>query len=338
MLKDPLWDFEKLGNGIHLYEPPATSTPSLPSISGAAASEAQPTLIICCVWMFAAARHAAKYFHHYQLLYPEAQILLLQNNIMNITIRPDRLQIQAMTPAVEAVKESIRKNPHSHILVHAFSGGGCHSVVQLAQAYRENIESVPDARDLPLEIPISAMVLDSSPPHGSPPLQTAVTASLSFLPKASMSQRLLATPVAWAVIGSCALLNDLGLVESSPSKIWRCLNDPEGPFLFNHDHVVDRLGFNPSKRTIPRTYIFSKDDQLVPHEHIVLHAAEASSKCEVLASDADSKESIRLEEFIGSAHVNHVSVDAQRYWQLVNDTVEKGFAMDEQTQRLMSTA
>lgn len=142
---------------------------------------------------------------------------------------------------------------------------------------------------------------------------------------------MLATPIAWAVIGSCALFNEVGFIESSPSKIWRCLNDPEGPFLFKYDHVRDGLGFNPSKRTVPRTYIFSKEDQLVPHDHIVLHAAEARSKCEVLSSDADPKEVIRLEEFMGSAHVNHVSVDKQRYWQLVNDTVETGLAMVEQT-------
>ncbi|KIW13707.1 hypothetical protein PV08_08898 [Exophiala spinifera] len=327
MQKDPLWDFQQLADGIHLYQPPAASTflASAPDTG----SDVQPTLIICCVWMYAAPRHAAKYFRQYQLLFPEAQILLLQNNFMNVTVTPDWVQMQALAPAVEALKNSFRKNPHSTVFVHAFSGGGCHSAIQLAQAYRENIQSGSKSEELPLEIPISAMVLDSSPPHGSPPLQTAVAAALSFLPKKSVTRRMLATPIAWAVIGSCALFNDLGLIESSPSKIWRCLNEPDGSFLFKHDHAVDTLGFNPSKRTVPRTYIFGKGDQLVPHEHIVLHAAEARNKCVVFASEADPNESIRLEEFIGSPHVNHVSVDTQRYWQLVKDTVERGLAIDE---------
>lgn len=336
MQKDPFWDFEELGEGIHLHRPPSSAPTNL-SLLSTASSYTQPGLVICCVWLFAAARHAAKYIRQYQLIYPNARILLLQNNLMNVTLTPDWIQMQALSPAVEAVKDFLVTERDPTILVHVFSGGGAHSAVQLAQAYHEDIGYAANPSSaLPPEIPISALVLDSCPPHGNPPLHTAAASILSFIPKTSVFTRVIACPFAWGLIGGCALFNELGLVESSPSKIWRCLNDPEGPFLkrsdIGHDHNIKIVatpgaGGAGREKIIPRTYIFSKEDQLVPHEHVVLHAAEARRHCGLLEPSADAKDAVRLEEFMGSMHVNHVSLDPVRYWRLVTETVERSAAM-----------
>jgi len=169
ILKEPLWEFIELGDGQHLYTPPQSIKDSGTPFS--TTSTVHPGLIIFCSWLFAAPRHMAKYTSQYQLLYPRARILLLQNNLHNTSWLPDSVQMQTLRPSVAAVQDFLKMNSVSLregardggdpiILLHAFSNGGTHIAVQLAQSFREAVVNSPA---LPSEIPFSALILDSCP-------------------------------------------------------------------------------------------------------------------------------------------------------------------------------
>jgi hypothetical protein len=193
-----LSDFIKLNDGQHWYKPPGggsfAGSPAIPPT-------AQPDLVIFCAWAFAAPKHILKYITQYRATYPRAQILLLQNSLANLTWTPERTQMHRLTPTVIALKAFLEGNTSSDgsgaggprskspvILVHAFSNGGAHSMVQLAQAYRDGLasnspsssSSSPQPR-LPAELPVSAIILDSCP--GRADFQTLVKVALTSVPK-----------------------------------------------------------------------------------------------------------------------------------------------------------
>lgn len=330
--KDPLHDFTKLGNGIHIYAP--TSLAVNPISAASDTPTAAPGLVILCPWMFAARRHISRYSRQYQIMYPGARILLLENNIMNITLRPDRKQMQTLRPAVDAIKEFLRNQLSKDvggadpvILLHAFSAGGSHSGVQVAQAYRENVRASPSESSLlPPEIPISALVLDSCPTIPKMEISVAVEVTMSAIPSKGVFSRAVALLFAYAVVLSTVLLHELGVAMSGTSKVWYSLNDPTGPFLIKdasrryHNDAEHAKG---AATVVPRTYVYSKNDRLVSYRHILEHGAEARRACVAVSPDSDPECKINLEEFVGSMHVNHVSLDADRYWRVVKKTVER---------------
>ena len=242
--------------------------------------------------------------------------------------------MQALEPGVQAVKDFLKTDRSSNdikeqnkpiVLVHAFSNGGSHSAIQLAQAYRESIRSFSADSfplSLPPKLPISALMLDSCP--GRPEFMLGVQIIMSFIPPASTILRAVARPFAYALVTGVAALHELGIAEPISDKLWRELNSPAGAFLVgNHDAAasMSSVGSYTSGRFIPRTYIFSKKDNMVPERNVLEHALEARRMTRL--NDAQARDVIRLEEFVGSMHVNHVSMDRERYWALVKETVER---------------
>ncbi len=118
------------------------------------------------------------------------------------------------------------------------------------------------------------------------------------LPKNAVVQTL-GVGVVVATLGFLAVLHMMGVSELFLAKAFRELNQP--PFL---------------KGEVPRAYIYSKSDAVMQETDILQHAADA--KASLKTSPADSI--VRVEEFVGSQHVNHVSIDPERYWGIVADT------------------
>jgi hypothetical protein len=230
------------------------------------------------------------------------------------------------------------------ILVHAFSNGGSHSAVQLAQAYRTNIQAIrsssassPDAQsDFPPELPVSALVLDSAP--GVANFFIGVNVALSVMPKSATLSRWLFAPVACLVIAGIQSAHYLGIAEDIASKIWRCLNDPRGPFLVKN-------GLAGGATIVPRAYLFSTSDEMTMWQGVHEHALEArrvaneavrrggsanghanGGGVKAVKEDFAVEDWIRLDGFPGTAHVNHVKNDPGRYWRVVRETLEKGMA------------
>lgn len=340
MPKEPLVGFNKLAEGQHLYTPPDSL--SNVDVPFAGRPSVHPGLIIYCAWMFAAPRHIAKYIVQYHLLYPKARILLIQNNLSNMSWLPNSMQMRRLQPSVAAIKDFLetgvsegqsesgrRQGPV--ILVHAFSNGGGHSLVQLAQAYRESFGPA-ESPSLPHEIPISALILDSCP--GKATFIGGFNAAMSFIPAKNTLQRAVAAPFILALLTGMMVMHLLGVSEYATIKTWECLNDKTGPFLLSNGGESYGGNSNTGRATeeqeelrhiVPRTYIYSKKDDMVPERDVVSHAVEARGQVDAMSSTTPAvkiEDVIRLEEFKGSMHVNHVSVDAERYWRLVRETLE----------------
>lgn len=63
---------------------------------------------------------------------------------------------------------------------------------------------------------------------------------------------------------------------------------------------------------VRRTYIYGPDDVLIEWRDVEWHAKDAVNK----------GFKVRLEKFEGSAHVQHVRVDEDRYWRIARETWE----------------
>ena len=284
MSRDALEGSQKLNDITHLYKPTTLSSPS----------STDPCLVILCSWAFAQVRHISKYLRGYQERFPATPILLVQADTGNILWRPEDWQMPMFKPAVLAIKEHLDTTSRPGVLLHAFSNGGSHTAIQLAQAYCQSFTA--GSLEKAHELPINAIVFDSCP---SPPrFQLGVKAVSMGLPKNAVAQTL-GVGVIFATLGFLVVLHVTGISELFLAKACRQLN--QSPFL---------------RGDVPRTYIYSKSDAVMREDDILQHAADARGSLK----DSSAESMVRIEEFVGSQHVNHVSVNPERYWKIVAET------------------
>ena len=284
--KNPLAGFEQLGTLVHRYTPP-TPPPE---------DSTDPGLIIICSWAFAQPRHISKYLKGYQNVYANSQILLVQVAINNMLFRPDSWQMSMMfNTAAQAVKDYVDSVAPvtPRILLQNYSNGGSHSSVQLAEAYKARYGT---------DLPISAFVLDSTP--GVPRWFETASALQTGFPKSIFAQALGALAI-HSVLAATTVMHYTGISELATVKLFRTLNEPNGAFL---------------KATIPRTYIHSREDVMILTRDVEAHADTARS---TLMEKGAAGDIIKVEEFVGTAHANHMSGDPERYWRIVQDTWAK---------------
>lgn len=290
-MKDPLHGFEKLNNITHIHKPlkPPTTHPN------------DPGLIIICSWAFALPKHISTYLRGYEERYPASQILLIQCDTSNLLWRPDAWQKAMYEPAISEIKTYLSAQPSDapRVLLHVISNGGSYTAVQLSQFYTE---SQPQNRT-PLLLPLTAMILDSCP---SPPrFYLGIRAFATALPKDAFS-RVVGPGVIFAALGSAVVLHVLGVSELTVAKAYRELNAERGAFVV---------------AGVRRTYVFSRSDEMIGVEDILAHVEEARGLLED-GEKGNGERLVRTEEFVGSKHANHVSVDKERYWRIVRETWE----------------
>lgn len=243
----------------------------------------------------AAPRHIAKYISHYQSIYPDAQILLITNTIPDIILHWESHSKQIF-PAVSHIRAIYDRAPNKRprILLHLFSNGGAHQSCQVARAFKEKA-GVP--------LPISAMVLDSTPGKGT--YRRSANAILISLP-ISATLRLFGTIV---VYSAPLLIHLYYIVTRKPNLVERLrqgLNDKD---IFS--------------QYAPRCYLYSKADEMVRWESVKEHAKEAG---ELGFKDV---ETIRFEY---SPHARHIMEDAEKYWSAVKELWERAIQRSEMVQ------
>ena len=179
--------------------------------------------------------------------------------------------------------DAIRASNEDSYAVHIFSNGGAVAFCTLASLYRAETGR---------PLPVRNMLLDSSP--GRATISGAVRAFSASLPR-SLFIRLPAK----------------GLLYALMSTIWLLFKIVRRP-----DPISDmRLDLNNSKlidQSGRRTYVYSEPDELVDWRDIEDHIKD---------SDRAGRD-VRREKFVGSDHVGHVRVDAQRYWRIVQDNLD----------------
>jgi hypothetical protein len=179
------------------------------------------------------------------------------------------------------------------ILLQTYSNGGSHSAVQTAEAYKLQYGT---------DLPISAIVMDSAP--GEPHWNETVGALLTGFPKGFVTQTLGAVSL-HATLALTTIMHTTGIAELATVKLYRTLNDENEAFLKAH---------------IPRTYIHSQKDTMILSRDVLAHAETAKTK---LAEKGAAGDLVRVEEFVDTVHVQHMSSDPARYWQIVSSTWDK---------------
>ncbi|EMD00641.1 hypothetical protein BAUCODRAFT_62038, partial [Baudoinia panamericana UAMH 10762] len=236
--------------------------------------------IILCSWMGALPKHIKKYTTAHRSRSPNAEILLVESTVSDIIFPPAEKALPARYQAGVDVLRSAVEGKQS-ILLHVFSNGGCASAIRLASVWRLETNK---------PLPINAMVLDSCPGSGS--LQLGAKAITLAFPK---DVQWLAALFTWIIlIPLFTVMGWLG-VPNPINAVRQGMND---------------TGLFPL--STPRTYIYSKGDELVPPETVESHS--------VSATEAGFR--VKSVLFERSAHVNHVAEDQEKYWRAV-DEVQK---------------
>ncbi|BGP57893.1 hypothetical protein JCM8202v2_005542 [Rhodotorula sphaerocarpa] len=242
-------------------------------------------------------KHAEKYVEAYRKLYPETTVLLVRSNPIDFFRRSAFLA--AIRPAADLLRSRTNglAGPQSDLLVHTLSNGGCLTLQELnEQLRRTGLQSPPPPEprekdevatidvQRPAEgIPARAFVYDSCPG-----LSTLTSSIRAF--SAGIRNPLAYYPAVVAISAMYGLLRFWSILRRQPSTLSRIsayLNSAALP-------------------SVPRLYLYSPVDELIPPEDVERHAAEARSGAGI--------RDVRLERFEKSPHVAHARTDPERYW------------------------
>ncbi|BGP47487.1 hypothetical protein JCM10450v2_003339 [Rhodotorula kratochvilovae] len=280
---------KKLSPAVYLAEP-ATA-----ALNGAAAGGAAkaPELVLISSWMGAQLKHVEKYVETYRKLYPTSAILLLRSSEADF-FRSSTL-VRALSPAVDVLRartSGYTAGPSSGLLVHAFSNGGCLTLKTLNELLRAEGKT-SDAQPLVAaakQLPARAVVLDSCP--GLQNFRGTIAAFTAGVKSPFVKVPLVA--ILTVVFGALRLWD---IIKRQP------------PILSRLSSYLNSSAFP----AVPRLYLYSDIDKLVPCADVERHAAAARA----------AGVEVRTERFDGTPHVAHARVEPERYWGAIQEVWEK---------------
>ncbi|CAE6490704.1 unnamed protein product [Rhizoctonia solani] len=269
-----------------------------------ASQRKSPPVILIFGWMDAQLPHLYKYTEQYNKIYPGATQILVRTH-QNYFWKSNAANRASVFPVIKLLRDA-GINEHtaaekSGLLVHTFSNGGALAQTSLACAIAE---SLPSNATVPA-IPAQAYIYDSLPGI----LNLRVTAIAFTAPIRAPALRSLAKLVVGAIyiLGS-AWRNTIGVVlgqkEDTFTRLHRQLNEP-----------------TLLSQRVPRTYIYSDIDELIPSESVEEHAKKARA---LIGEDA-GPELVKLVKLEGSSHVAHARKDGKKYWGEVVRTWEASY-------------
>jgi hypothetical protein len=272
------WDFENIGDGISYFRQPQQKN-----------TQDGPSLVVLCTWMSAHRKHISKYTQQYCKQYPDAEILIVESEVADLTYRTHSSQQVRLKPARDVLLSLTSQHAEGHgqrqAVLHIFSNGGSQSAIQLATSLPESIRLQA----------FSAIIFDSCP--GTATYHRTVQALTLSMPKSPLT-KYLGSPILRLVVFLLYLVLFITRAEDAITKIRKQLNDHK---LFGPD--------------VPRLYIYSKADQLVPYQDVKSHADDAKAKGYRATSEV---------LFESSAHCAHAMVHKEQYWEAVAGLLNAG--------------
>ncbi|KAI9645811.1 hypothetical protein NHQ30_005245 [Ciborinia camelliae] len=257
--------FSRLAPSIHIHEPETTT-----SLQNQTTKSTAPDLILICAWLNASLKHISKYTTAYESLYPTSRILVITTSTTD-TLATSSSNLARVQPALEI----LYKLPgDSKILIHSFSNGGAFTMTTMAREYAGK-SGVP--------IPITAMILDSSP--GKFHYHATIRAFSVGLPKNPLIHFpcvLLLHIMLGAYKTYHGIMGKIDVLE----RARRDLND-------------ERFFGKEAKRA----YIYSEGDQMVEWRDVEEHADEAGKL----------GYGVLKERFGETGHTGHLMGDRERY-------------------------
>ncbi|GAA5829913.1 hypothetical protein JCM11251_007930 [Rhodosporidiobolus azoricus] len=289
----------KLSNSVYYAEPAAAAINAAASSATSGAGTKAPELILLSSWMDAQLKHTQKYVDAYRSMYPSSAILLIRSNQRDFYSLGNRLA-KSLSPAVDLLRAHAKTGDaakgtagtKSKILVHVFSNGGSLTLKELNELLRQPSSSAKsvsaDGQSLLGEqkkalegIPARAIVFDSCPGHST--LRLTLRAFTAPIKSPWVQYPAM---VFFTLFYGLTNLYDF-LLRRPPTlvRLSTYLNSPLFP-------------------TIPRLYIYSPTDQLVPSTDVEAHASQAQQ----------NGVKVTMEKFEATSHVAHVRGGADRYW------------------------
>lgn len=237
--------------------------------------------------------HLAKYTAKYQALYPDSHILLIRSFVYHFVGSKFPGEIAPSVPVIRSIlgkgDGAGGSNHSTEMLVHVFSNGGSTTLKYLYDLYPKIVGRGESSTPFPAH----ATIFDSAP--GRFQWSRSVTAFSLSAARSNFFVRMFVTAMAH-------MMSALYWVLTVP---WGRGGFLERTWLAHNVKVKNQT-------EVKRTYIYSKDDQLVNYKDIEEHAAQAREQGYQVTS----------EEFKGTAHVAHARGDEGRYWSIVRDTWE----------------
>ena len=287
----PFSTMMRLSPIAYIQEPRQISSPSpsqLQDTGEESSSRSAPKIIVLMTWMSAQPLHIAKYIDGYQELYPDSRIVLVRSAPADFFYRSTRKQNRWLAPVVDAVNASCAtgNDKSANLLLHNFSNGGFHHLLNLLRTYQEKT-----SRPFPAHVKI----LDSCPGRGT--FQESINAVSASFPR-SQPLRMILVALLYLVISLYWLTFVPYSIPDPIERIRRALNDK-----------------NLMSTEARRCYIYSTKDSMVGWRDVEAHAQDAEGVGFV----------VRKERFDASEHCAHVRIDgSKRYWGIVQDFWQSG--------------
>lgn len=268
--------FTKLAPSIWLHEPSKLTPPSSssPPLSSPPLPSPPPSLVVLCTWVGARPKHISKYVAEYLRRYPTATLLLLESGLADMTYRSDGAQQVRLAPA-RHVLQAHSGFKAGGVVVHAFSNGG-------AQCAAQVVAVLPSAQRTTA---YRAFIFDSCPGEAS--YMRSANAILLPLNKSPML-KLVAFPFIHLLLCLVFIADQVFGFENSVARARRRLNSN---------------AYIP--HTVPRLYIYSSTDQMVPAPDVEAHAEQARRTGYLDVANL---------RFDTSGHCAHAYIYAEQYW------------------------
>jgi len=254
----------------------------------------EPAVVLIMRWMDAADAHAAKYMRQYASLYPGSTQIVVAAPQKNLWLG-EAYREKEMGVVVELLREQgvdvdgEKGGEGVPLLVHTFSNGGCLSLISLS---RRILLSRPSPSSAPA-VPAKALIFDSCPA----PITTHNGAYAFSMVFRSPWLRWCSWYVIYAALG---LMRGVNAALGYPDSAGRMREDLLDPALL------------PSQ--VPRAYIYSKADKIVPYQYVE----------EMIALEKKEGRQVDTERYEDTPHVAHARGDEKRYWAAVTRAWEGG--------------
>jgi hypothetical protein len=249
-------------------------------------------LIVLCTWLGAGKRTIPKYIALHQQITPRTPILLIESSVWTVTPHYS-IQRSRTRPAVTVLQRTLSnaasQNVSPKILIHTSSNGGSNSATQLLLEFQATTGK---------PLPIQGIVCDSAPAAGG--YWKSYHSIMMSLPKNSLAAKIVGPVLAHAVPGWMYLNAALGR--------YPVFEDLIRDTMLSSEFVMTREGKVEGRR-LRIVYIWSKKDELIEWRDIVEHAKQAER----------TGWEVRSEEFLESAHCNHLKMDGERYANIVRE-------------------
>ncbi|KAJ5143225.1 uncharacterized protein N7515_002012 [Penicillium bovifimosum] len=251
----------------------------------------EPTTILISGWGDGTPKHVAKYSDGYHELFPSARIIVILSKTFQATNQPEEDRIQAMMPVVDTIFPTPTGDggdDKERLLVHAMSNTGAIFAAAVVMAYQRRHG---DDKPFPHEL----LVLDSTP------------GSLHFASQAGRWARAMAVGTAKFFPWPFVVTKGLWYVFLWGTYLWGVLRGLEPSGKWANRVMTDKSRITTESR---RLYLYSKEDEIIGYEDLEENAAHVRS----LGYTAD------LEMFEGSAHVGHMRLHPEQYWNKISST------------------